>query len=47
MAPVDAFVVIAAGRCPFTTTGLLGLTELIDQLRLQPTQEQVVRRITP
>ncbi len=47
MAPVDAFVVIAAGRCPFTSTGLIGLTELIDQLRLQPTHEQVVKRITP
>lgn len=36
IAAVDAFAVIAAGRCPFTTTGLLGLAELIDQLQLQP-----------
>ncbi len=35
-APVDAFVVIAAGRCPFTTTGLLELAELIDRARSQP-----------
>jgi hypothetical protein len=47
VALVDAFVVFAAGRCAFTTAGLLGLAELIDQLRVQPVRKQVVKRITP
>jgi hypothetical protein len=28
----DPFVVIAAGRCPFTTDGLLALADLADRL---------------
>jgi len=32
----DPFVVIAAGRCPFTTDGLLALADLIGRLRVQP-----------
>lgn len=31
--PADPFVVIAAGRCPFTTDGLLAVAGLIDRLR--------------
>jgi hypothetical protein len=31
VAPVDPFVVLAEGRCPFTTTDLLALAELIDR----------------
>ena len=29
----DPFVVIAAGRCPFTTDGLLAVADLIDRFR--------------
>jgi hypothetical protein len=29
-------VVIAAGRCPFTTAGLLALADLVDRLRVLP-----------
>jgi Family of unknown function (DUF5372) len=32
-AAVDPFVVIAAGRCPFTTGGLLAVADLIDRFR--------------
>jgi hypothetical protein len=31
VAPVDPFVVLAAGRCPFATTDLLALAELVDR----------------
>ena len=31
----DPFVVIAAGRCPFTAVGLLALADLADRLRAQ------------
>ena len=34
-APADPFVVIAAGRCPFTTDDLLAVADLIDRLRGQ------------
>jgi hypothetical protein len=43
----DPFVVIAAGRCPFTAVGLLGLADLIDRLRSQRAGDQAVKRITP
>ena len=46
-APTDPFVVIAEGRCPFTTTGLLALTDLIDQLRAQPDRDAAVKKISP
>jgi hypothetical protein len=29
----DPFVVVAAGRCPFTTDGLLAVADLIDRFR--------------
>jgi hypothetical protein len=32
-AAVDPFVVIAAGRCPFTVNGLLAVADVIDGLR--------------
>jgi hypothetical protein len=47
VAPIDPFVVIAAGRCPFTMTGLLGLAELIDRVRSQPNRDRAVKKITP
>jgi len=46
-APVDPFVVIAAGRCPFTTGNLLALAEAIDRLRSQPDRERAVKEISP
>ena len=47
VAPSDPFVVIAEGRCPFTTAGLLGLADLIDRLPSQPGSDEAVNRITP
>jgi len=47
VAPLDPFVVIAGGRCPFTTVGLLGLAELVDWLRSQPDRVRAVKEITP
>ena len=35
VAAADPFVVIAAGRCPFTTDGLLALADLADRLWAQ------------
>jgi hypothetical protein len=29
----DPFTVIAAGRCPFTTEGLLAVADLVDEIR--------------
>jgi hypothetical protein len=46
-ARVDPFVVVADGRCPFTTADLIALAELIDRLRSQPGRDRVVREITP
>jgi hypothetical protein len=46
-APVDPFVVVADGRCPFTTADLLALADLIDRPRSQPGRDRVVRKITP
>jgi len=40
-------VVIAAGRCPFTVTGLLALADLADRLRARRDGGQAVRKITP
>jgi hypothetical protein len=49
LAPADPFVVIAAGRCPFTTAGLLALADLVDRLRSQPGagSGEAVKEITP
>ena len=46
-APVDPFVVVADGRCPFTIMCLLALADLIDRLRSQPDRDRVVKEITP
>ena len=46
VAAADPFVVIADGRCPFTTGGLLALADLIDRLRSQPDSDEAVKRIT-
>jgi hypothetical protein len=47
VASTDLFVVIADGRCPFTTAGLLALADLIDRLRSQPDSDEAVKRIMP
>ena len=43
----DPFVVIAHGRCPFTTDGLITLADLIDGLRSQPDRNHAVKRTMP
>jgi hypothetical protein len=44
---VDPFVVIADGRCPFTTDGLLAVADRVDQLRAQSEHQPAVKEITP
>ena len=46
-AAADPFVVIAAGRCPFTTDGLLALADLADRLRAQRDGAGAVKKIMP
>ena len=43
-AAADPFVVMAAGRCPFTTDGLLALADLADRLRAQRDGTGAVKR---
>jgi len=43
----DPFVVVAAGRCPFTTAGLVALADLVDWLRAQRDGAQAVKKIMP
>ena len=43
----DPFVVIAAGRCPFTVDGLLGLAAVVDGLRFQSDRDRCVKEIMP
>ncbi len=45
----DPFVVVAAGRSPFHTTGLLELAELVARIRGErsPDDPSGVKRITP
>jgi hypothetical protein len=43
----DAFVVIAAGRCPFTLDGLLAVADVIDGLRAGGDANRAVKTITP
>lgn len=45
--PADPFVVVAAGRCPFTGGGLLALADLIGRLRSLPAGDAAVKVITP
>ena len=46
-APVDPFVVIAAGRCPFATGDLLAVADLIGRLRGQADHGRAVKKIMP
>jgi len=43
----DPFVVIADGRCPFTTGDLLAVADLIDRSRGRLAGERAVKEITP
>ena len=43
----DPFVVIAAGRCPFTTDGLLALADLAGRLGARRDGGGTVKRIMP
>jgi hypothetical protein len=47
VAGADPFVLIAAGRAPFTTAGLLALADLVDRLRTQRDGAGAVKKITP
>jgi Family of unknown function (DUF5372) len=47
VAPADPFVVIAAGRCPFTTDDLLAVADLVDQFRALRDGRRDVKLITP
>ena len=45
----DPFVVVAAGRSPFHTAGLLELAELVDRMRVERSRDDIsgVNRNTP
>jgi hypothetical protein len=47
VAAPDPFVVVAAGRCPFTTDDLLAVAGLADRLADRRDSGQDVRTITP
>jgi hypothetical protein len=47
VAAADPFVVIAAGRCPFTTDGLLAVADLVDRFRARRDGARGVRAIMP
>jgi Family of unknown function (DUF5372) len=46
-AAVDPFVVIAAGRCPFTTDDLLAVADLVDRFRARRDSGRDVKTIMP
>jgi len=46
-AAADPFVVVAAGRCAFTTDGLLAVADLIDRFRARRDDDQAVKAIMP
>jgi hypothetical protein len=43
----DPFVVVAAGRCPFTAGGLLAVADLADRFRARRDGGRDVKTITP
>ena len=43
----DPFAVVAAGRAPFSTAGLLALADLVDRFRAQQDGTGAVKKITP
>jgi hypothetical protein len=46
-AAADPFVVVAAGRAPFSTAGLLALADLVDRFRAQRDDAEAVKKIMP
>jgi Family of unknown function (DUF5372) len=46
-AAADPFVVVAAGRCPFTVDGLLAVADLVDRFRARRDADRDVRSIMP
>lgn len=46
-AAADPFTVIAAGRCPFTISGLLAAADLAARLRQQPGGDDHVKKFMP
>jgi hypothetical protein len=46
-ATADPFVVVAAGRCPFTANSLLTVADLIDRFRARRDSGQPVKTIMP
>jgi hypothetical protein len=47
VAGADPFTVVAAGRAPFGTAGLLALADLVDRFRAQRDDAEAVKKITP
>ena len=47
VAAADPFVVIAAGRCPFTADGVLALADLAGGLRARRDDGEGVKKIMP
>jgi hypothetical protein len=47
VAGADPFVVVAAGRAPFGTAGVLALADLADRFRAQQDGAGAVKKITP
>jgi hypothetical protein len=47
VAVVDPFVVVAAGRCPFTVDGLLAVADLVDRFRARRDADGDVKAIMP
>ena len=47
VAAPDPFVVVAAGRCPFTAGGLLTVADLIDRFRVRRDGDGDVKAIMP
>jgi len=43
----DPFVVVAAGRCPFTADGLLAVADLIGRFRARRDSDRAVKAIMP
>jgi hypothetical protein len=47
VAGADPFTVVAAGRAPFSTAGLLALADLVDRFRAQQDGAGAVKKIMP
>ena len=47
VAGADPFTVVAAGRAPFSTAGLLALADLVDRFRAQRDGAGAVKKIMP